>query len=104
MAEFASPAPPLESIPPGIHPGQVVRQALRRARLTQEKAAVLLRMPRRGLNAIVAEHRRITAESAIAFGALFQTGPEYWLTLQARYDVYRAKLRPKRTPPPPPLK
>jgi addiction module HigA family antidote len=42
--------------------------------------------PRR-INEIVLGKRGITANTALRLGRYFQTSPEFWLGLQAQYDL-----------------
>jgi HTH-type transcriptional regulator/antitoxin HigA len=42
------------------------------------------------VNEIINGRKRITAETALAIGAAFGTGPEVWINLQSAYDLYLA--------------
>ena len=84
---------PLDDVPPGTHPGVVLRQWLRRRKLTQTTAADMLGVSRHNLNFIIAGRRRVTPSTALRLGRLFDTGADYWTTLQSRYDLSRARKR-----------
>jgi addiction module HigA family antidote len=55
-------------------------------RLAQE-----LRVPANRISAIVAGRRAITGETALRLGRCFDTTPDYWINLQARYDLETAR-------------
>jgi addiction module HigA family antidote len=42
------------------------------------------------VNAIVRGRRGITPDTALRLGKLFNTGPEVWLNLQLRWELYHA--------------
>lgn len=52
-------------------------------------------MPRSRVNDIVLGHRGITADTASRLARYFGTSPDFWINLQARYDLDLAdrKLR-----------
>jgi len=88
--------PDIDTIPYGVHPGQIVRACLRTAHLTQATAADLIGISRRTLNRIIAGHLRVTAQTAPALGALLSSGPRYWMQLQLNNDLWRQEHRARR--------
>ncbi len=54
-----------------------------------------IRVPRSRVNDIVLGRRGITADTAFRLARYFGTSPEFWINLQARYDLDTAgrKLR-----------
>ncbi len=48
-------------------------------------------MPANRISAIVSGQRSITAETALRLGRYFATTPEYWMNIQARYDLESAR-------------
>ena len=50
-----------------------------------------LRVPANRISAIVAGQRAITGETALRLGRYFDTTPDYWINLQARYDLEAAR-------------
>ncbi|MGA7919988.1 MAG: HigA family addiction module antitoxin [Candidatus Acidiferrales bacterium] len=44
-------------------------------------------MPVTRIADIVAERRRITADTALQWGRYFKSTPQFWLNLQAKYDL-----------------
>lgn len=48
-------------------------------------------VPAARINAIIKGTRAITADTALRLGKYFGTGPEFWLNLQANYDLCLAE-------------
>ena len=90
------PVIPLADVPWGVHPGQVVRKYLSLRKITQKIAADRMGMSRSNLNLIVAGRRRITNDTAERLDSLFGTDDDYWITIQAHHDRYRAAARRRR--------
>jgi addiction module HigA family antidote len=43
------------------------------------------------INALINGKRGITAETAILLSRVLKTSPEFWMNLQATYDLYEAE-------------
>jgi len=77
------------------HPGEVLRQEfLLPMKITQTVLAEKLDIPVRRINEIVNGKHGINAETAWLLAGAFGTTPEFWMNLQANYDL--AKARPRR--------
>lgn len=77
-----------------IHPGAILREEfLVPMRLTAYQLAKALRVPAPRVNDIVLEKRGITADTAIRMARYFATTADFWMNLQASYEVRRAKVR-----------
>ena len=48
-------------------------------------------MPANRISAIVASQRGITGETALRLARYFNTTPDYWVNMQAQYDLERAR-------------
>lgn len=71
-----------------IHPGEVLMEDfLEGLGVTQHKLAVAIRVPPRRINEIVHGKRRISADTALRLGRYFAMDPQFWINLQARYDL-----------------
>jgi addiction module HigA family antidote len=46
-----------------------------------------LRAPRSRINDVVLGRRTVTTDTALRLGRYFGTSPEFWVNLQARYDL-----------------
>ena len=79
-----------ESAP--IHPGEILREEfLKPLRMTMNQLALALRVPGNRINAIVEGRRSVSADTALRLGRYFGTSPQFWINLQAHYDLERAK-------------
>jgi addiction module HigA family antidote len=77
-----------------IHPGVILREEfLKPMELTPNRLAKELRVSAPTVNEIVRERRAISAEMAVLLARFFNTSEQFWLNLQAAYDVGRAKKK-----------
>lgn len=73
---------------PNIHPGEVLDQEfLRPMGLSQNALARATNVPPRRINEIVLGKRAITADTALRLARAFGTSAEFWMNLQASYDL-----------------
>ncbi len=80
-------------IPP-IHPGEILlEEFLKPLEISQNALARALRVPPDRVNAIVQGKRSITADTALRLARAFGTTPQFWLNLQAHYDLEVAQER-----------
>ena len=80
-----------------IHPGEILREEfLKPMKISQNKLAMDIHVPTPRVNAIVRGVRAISADTALRFGKYFGTGPEFWLNLQANYDLCVAAAKTQR--------
>ena len=78
-----------------IHPGEVLlEEFLKPMGLSQYRLAKDIGVPARRINEIVHGARAVTANTALRLARYFGTSPQFWLNLQAHYDleVERDKL------------
>ena len=76
-----------------IPPGEILlEEFLKPANLTQVDAAGRMGIPLNRLNEIVRGRRTITADTALRLAALFNMSPEFWMSLQASWDLHQARL------------
>ena len=77
---------------PLAHPGEILRvDFLKPMGLSVYALANALHVPRSRLNDIVLGRRGITADTALRLARYFGTSPEFWVNLQAHYDLEVAK-------------
>src|SRR5271168_438868 len=81
---------PIDNLPP-IHPGRFLRDELEALDLSARKFAAHIRVPHYAVSRIMNGERSISAQMAIRLGQAFGTTPQYWLNLQAIYDLKRAR-------------
>lgn len=73
---------------PLVHPGEILRDDfLTPMGLSVYVLANEIKVPRSRVNDIVLGRRAITADTAMRLGRYFGTSPEFWINLQARYDL-----------------
>ncbi|HEY9058502.1 MAG TPA: HigA family addiction module antitoxin [Aurantimonas sp.] len=76
--------------PRPIHPGEILREDfLPDFGLTPTSLARELKIPRDRIEKIVRERRGITADTAARLGRYFGTSAQFWMNLQAQYDLAR---------------
>jgi addiction module HigA family antidote len=83
-------AHPIDNLPP-IHPGVFLRDELQALDLSARKFAEHIHVPHNAVTEIMNGERSIKAQMAIRLGLAFGTTPQYWLNLQAIYDLKRAR-------------
>lgn len=71
-----------------VHPGEVLlEEFLKPMRLSQNRLALRIGVHPRRINEIVLRKRRVSAETALRLGRYFGVSPQFWLGLQAEYDL-----------------
>jgi len=81
------------------HPGVVLsREFLRPLRITQVAFAAHIGVPVQRVNELVRGKRGVTPETAWLLAQALETTPDFWMNLQAAYDL--ARTRPERDIPP----
>lgn len=77
-----------EGFSPGpVHPGETVAGELQARGLTAHRAALMMRIPPNRLTLILAGKRGITADTALRLAKLFGTSAQFWMNLQAQFDL-----------------
>ena len=75
-----------------IHPGEILREEfMKPLKLSSYKLAKELHLTVPRVNDIVRERRAITADTAVRLAKYFGMPAEFWLGLQADYDIRMAK-------------
>jgi antitoxin HigA-1 len=83
---------------PAIHPGEVLlEEFLVPLQLGQSAAAARLGISLNRLSEIVLGKRGITADTALRLAKLLKTSPQFWMHLQADWDLHVAIARAGRT-------
>ncbi len=71
-----------------IHPGEVLlEEFLKPINLSQNRLAIDIGVDARRINEIVLGTRSITADTALRLSRYFGNSPQFWLGLQAEYDL-----------------
>ena len=81
-----------EKLYPPIHPGEILMEDfIEGFGITQHRLAVSIGVPPRRINEIVHGKRGITADTALRLAKYFGTSAEFWMGLQATYDLEMAR-------------
>jgi addiction module HigA family antidote len=71
-----------------IHPGEILREEfLVPLNLSANALAIALGVPAPRINDVARERRGITADTALRLARYFGTSAEFWMGLQADYDL-----------------
>ena len=83
---------------PAIPPGEMLlEEFLKPLGLGQVEAARRLGISLNRLNEIVLGKRGVSADTAIRLGRLLKMSPQFWLRLQADWDLHEAMKREARS-------
>lgn len=74
-----------------VHPGEFLREILDELDISQASFARTIGVAPMRISYIVTGARPVTAELALLFGRAFGQSPQYWLNLQAAYDLRLAE-------------
>ena len=73
---------------PPVHPGEILNlEFMKPLNLSQNALGKALGVPPRRINEIVHGKRGITADTAIRLSRFFGTTAQFWLNLQAEYEL-----------------
>jgi addiction module HigA family antidote len=73
---------------PPIHPGEVLAEDfMKPLGVSQYRIAKEMSVPARRINLIVKGRQAITADTALRLGRYFGMEAQFWMNLQARYDL-----------------
>ncbi len=71
-----------------VHPGEVLSEdVLIPLGLSANRLAQALRVPANRISEIIAGRRSLTADTALRLARYLGTSPEFWLGIQAEYDL-----------------
>lgn len=71
-----------------VHPGEVLlEEFLKPMNLSQNRLAIDIGVDARRINEIVLGGRSVTADTALRLSRYFGVSPQFWLGLQAEYDL-----------------
>ncbi len=76
---------------PPMHPGAFLREILDELGISQAQFARAIGVSPMRVSHVINGARPVTAELALLFGRAFGQSPQYWLSLQATYDLKTAE-------------
>ena len=71
-----------------IHPGEILKGELEELNLSANAFAKALDVPTNRITAILNEQRGVTADTALRLARFFGSTPDFWMSLQQRWDLY----------------
>ena len=75
------------------HPGRIPKRELAVRGLAANKLALALRVPSGRITGILNAKRGISPETALRLARYFGNSPQFWMNLQARFDLAMAERR-----------
>jgi antitoxin HigA-1 len=80
-----------------LHPGEMLREEfLVPIGMSPYALAKAIGVPRTRIERLVREETAITADTALRLGRYFKMTPQFWMNLQARYELETAERSLKR--------
>lgn len=76
---------------PAIHPGEFLREILEDRGISQAQFARAIGVSPMRISHVAKGTRPVTAELALLFGRSLGQSPQYWLNLQAAFDLKQAE-------------
>ncbi len=76
-----------------VHPGRVLEDELAEMSVTQAIFARQIEVPPNQVSQIIAGKRSVTGDTALRFGHWFGVDPQFWLNLQAQFDLAVAERK-----------
>ena len=73
------------------HPGEILKDELAEIGVTPTELARQINVPANRLSQIINGKRSITGDTALRLGHWFNTDPQFWMNLQAQFDLVAAK-------------
>ena len=74
------------------HPGEMLlEEFLNPMGITQRELAKAIHVPYQRINEVVNKRRGMTPSTALRLAKFFGVSEDFWMNLQLRWDLYRAK-------------
>jgi antitoxin HigA-1 len=78
---------------PPIHPGEILADELAELGVTPTELSRQIKVPTNRVTQIIQGRRGITGDTALRLGHWFNTSAQFWLNLQAAYDIRLAEKK-----------
>ncbi|HMO84384.1 MAG TPA: HigA family addiction module antitoxin [Lacipirellulaceae bacterium] len=72
---------------PTVHPGRILKRELSARNLSANQLALALRIPSGRITSLLNGKRSVTPDTALRLARYFGNSAQFWLNLQARYDL-----------------
>ena len=70
-----------------VHPGRILKREITARGLSANRLAISLRVPSGRITQILNGKRGISAETALRLSRYFGNSAQFWMNLQARYEL-----------------
>ncbi len=74
-----------------IHPGEILAEELEELGVSPTELSRQVRVPPNRITQIINGKRAVTGDTALRLAHWFGTSPQFWMNLQALYDVRMAE-------------
>jgi antitoxin HigA-1 len=74
-----------------VHPGAVLKDELEELGVTPTAFSRQIAVPPNRVSQIIAGKRGVTGDTALRFGHWFGMEPQFWLNLQAQWELVQAE-------------
>lgn len=74
-----------------IHPGEILAEELEELGVSPTELSRQIRVPANRISQIINGNRAVTGDTALRLAHWFGTSPQFWMNLQALYDVRLAE-------------
>lgn len=83
---------PKDDLLPTVHPGEILREEfLLPLGMNASQAASRMGVPRTRIERLWREETPVTADTALRLSRFTGTTPQFWMNLQARFDLLNAE-------------
>jgi len=73
-----------------VHPGTILKDELEAIEISKTEFARQIDVPENRIYQIISGKRSITGDTALRLGHWFDMSPDFWLNLQAQFDLAQA--------------
>jgi antitoxin HigA-1 len=73
-----------------VHPGVILKDELQELGVTLTEFARQIEVPPNRVSQIIKGKRSVTGDTALRLGHWLETDPQFWLNLQAQFDLVQA--------------
>jgi addiction module HigA family antidote len=87
----------MTNVLPPVHPGEILSEEyLVPLKMSAGALAKKLNVPRTRIERLVARQTPVTTDTALRLAKYFRTSPEFWMNMQAGFDLKVEAARKKR--------
>ncbi len=76
-----------------VHPGEILKDELAETGMSPAELSRQIGVPPNRIGQIIAGKRAVSGDTALRLGHWFGVEPQFWMNLQAQYDLAAAEAR-----------